>query len=272
MSGIVQDPSPQAIALAMEANWCAYRRALGGAPGVHVRDDAEFFSFTTPAPAGWFNAILRATLAPETVEDAISATEDHFRAHGTPWIWIIGPGSAPEDLADRLTRRGFTTNGSVRGMAWRMPDAPLDMPVMDGAEILAVRDEATFALWESVVLQDDAGNDHAVASLVQQLVVHSAMARDRTHFVALLKGEPVGTATVALAAGVAGLYGVRTLPHARKRGIGNALTLASLRYAQEQGYTVTTLQASSMGYPLYYRLGFRVAQRFPVFTPPAMPE
>ncbi len=270
MSDIVRDPSPEAIALAMEANWCAYRRALAGAPGVQVRDDAHFFWFTSAAPAGWFNAILRATLSPDTLEDAISTVLAHFRAHGAPWIWITGPGSAPVDLVDRLAQRGFTTNGSVRGMALRMPDEPLAVPALPDVEIHTVRDDAAFALWETVIMQDDEG-DHGTASLVRQLVLHSATATDRQHFVALLAGEPVGTATVTLAAGVAGLYGVRTLPPARTRGIGNALTVAALRYAQDRGYTVATLQSSRMGFSIYYRLGFRVAQRFPVFTPPAAP-
>ena len=76
-------------------------------------------------------------------------------------------------------------------------------------------------------------------------------------YVGLLSGRPVATACLVLGAGVAGLYGVGTLPDVRCRGIGTAMTLSALQRAQDMGCRLAVLRASAQGAPLYRRLGFR---------------
>ena len=76
------------------------------------------------------------------------------------------------------------------------------------------------------------------------------------HYLGLLDGTPVATTTVFLAAGVAGVYFVMTVPEARRRGIGAAITYAALREAgavAEYG----VLGSSPAGRSVYAGLGFR---------------
>jgi len=99
-----------------------------------------------------------------------------------------------------------------------------------------------------------------------------AMARDdlgdagaASYYLARLHGEPVATAALTLAAGVAGLFAVATIEAARGRGIGTAVTMAPLLDARARGYCVGVLQASEMGYPVYARMGFTEQFRYHLY-------
>jgi ribosomal protein S18 acetylase RimI-like enzyme len=67
----------------------------------------------------------------------------------------------------------------------------------------------------------------------------------------------VATVSLLTAGGAAGIYNVATIEAERGRGIGAAMTAAAIRHGAARGFTVATLQASTMGRPVYERLGFR---------------
>jgi GNAT superfamily N-acetyltransferase len=50
---------------------------------------------------------------------------------------------------------------------------------------------------------------------------------------------------------------VGTIPEARGRGLASRLLLRALAEARERGCTISTLQATKAGYPVYSRLGYR---------------
>ena len=75
-------------------------------------------------------------------------------------------------------------------------------------------------------------------------------------------GRLVAVSTLLISGGVAGIYNVGTLPAARHRGFGRAITMTPLLDARDLGYRVGVLQSSNMGFGLYSKLGFREYCKF----------
>ena len=80
---------------------------------------------------------------------------------------------------------------------------------------------------------------------------------DIRYYLGYLDGELVATSYLVLGAGVAGLYGVVTLPDARGMGIGTEMSLYPLRVARSLGYVYGVLDPSELGLRVYRKLGFK---------------
>lgn len=78
-----------------------------------------------------------------------------------------------------------------------------------------------------------------------------------THFVATLEDEPAAAASVVYDAGVAGIYNVATLPQFRGKGLAKALMASCHRDAIEKGFRYSILHSTTMGHPLYEKLGYK---------------
>jgi len=69
-----------------------------------------------------------------------------------------------------------------------------------------------------------------------------------------------------VAAGVAGVYSVGTLPGKRRRGYAEALMREVLdRVHAETGVERTILQSTRTGFSMYSRMGYRPMTNFTVF-------
>jgi len=91
--------------------------------------------------------------------------------------------------------------------------------------------------------------------------------RDFVPWLAYANGEPVATAATVVAAGAIGVYNVGTLPAYRGRGIGEAIVRYAVERAREgAGTGRTILQATSYGYDLYRKMGYRTVGQVLVFT------
>lgn len=75
-------------------------------------------------------------------------------------------------------------------------------------------------------------------------------------FLARIDGRPVAIAMTIVSHGVAGIYWVGTTEEARGQGLARTLTATAVNAGFELGAETAALQASSMGEPVYRRLGF----------------
>jgi GNAT superfamily N-acetyltransferase len=62
-----------------------------------------------------------------------------------------------------------------------------------------------------------------------------------------------------------GVYAIATIPTARRRGYGAAMTARVVTDGLATGCDLAVLQASELGRPIYERLGFRVGVRYTAY-------
>jgi predicted acetyltransferase len=84
----------------------------------------------------------------------------------------------------------------------------------------------------------------------------------------MVDGEPVASSTLVYGGRVAGVHNVATLPEARRRGFGEALTWHAMARGASFGCDMAALQASQMGRPVYERMGFRLVSQYRTFQRP----
>ena len=161
----------------------------------------------------------------------------------------------PPDLGGRLIAHGFEYVGDDIGMSVDLSELPERVPVPENLVIERVHDEAGLAAWVEA-LGSGFGEGPVEAEWVGEMYRRLGFEGPWRHYLGILAGEPVATATSFFGAGVAGIYFVCTVERARRRGIGAAVTLAALREARKMGYGVGVLGSSEMGYPVYRGLGF----------------
>jgi len=134
----------------------------------------------------------------------------------------------------------------------------------DDLEIIPVEDNDVLKKWVHVATSGF-GMSPEVEDIWYGFFAETVFDNPFRTYLAMLNGKPVGTSQLFTSGGVAGVYNVSSIPEARGQGIGSAITLAPLFEARERGYHVGVLQASSMGYNVYRKLGFDDFGKLSVF-------
>jgi len=85
--------------------------------------------------------------------------------------------------------------------------------------------------------------------------------------VARVDGERVATAMAFDHHGDSGIYNVATLEHARRRGLGTALTAIHLHDALARGCRAASVQSTAIAEGVYASVGFRDLGRILEYVP-----
>ena len=223
------------------ASWEAYARGTQGAavlrlPGVIC----AVFPFP-PERDVYNNAVLQRDLTIAERTQALEAMEAAYAAAGINRCaaWVHERDVA---MREEVERRGYAFDSATRAMGMELSDLRLPRPEIE----LGALDWSGYL--HLVGLRPDflRGADHAAFHLT----------------VARLKGEDVAAALAFDHEGDCGIYNVETLPHARRRGLGTALTALLLHEARDRGCQTASLQATPMAERLYAAAGFRDLGRF----------
>jgi GNAT superfamily N-acetyltransferase len=263
----IHDTSPSVLTRAIEENIIEFLVALGRAAGSEERHDPTIHWTIGGSPIDYHNCVVRAQLPSHAVETAIQDSIERFRAYHVPGSWHVGPSMRPPDLGSHLIAHGFNHAGDEPGMAIDIDVLRTDLPVADAElTIERVTDEHTLTVWTKT-LAVGFGAGEQEAAWVGQMYRTIGLTDDQPwqHYLGWLHDRPVATSSMFFGAGVAGIYFVFTVPQARRRGIGAAMTAVALTNARTLGYRIGVLGSSTMGYPVYRRLGFQEYCQFGIY-------
>jgi GNAT superfamily N-acetyltransferase len=221
--------------------------------GAEVIDDGSVFGVMSHVGIPFFSGIATTNIS----EDDVAAVIDRFRAKRCAFRWWVTPSTRPAGLAERLQAHGMRHAYDAPGMAADLTTLDLDVPLPANVTIRRLRGPDEMTDWIDVVATTYATPPNE-AVIWRDAFEQCGFGDDAAwaHFVANLGGEAVATTSIMVERGLAGVYMVATLPQARGRGIGAAVTRAAMRFARDRGATEAALQSSEIGYGVYRGLGF----------------
>ena len=182
---------------------------------------------------------------------------EYFGARGVSFGWTVGPSARPARLVSLLESRGFAYSASTTGMAIDILAMREDVPHNTELHITEIQDLEHLRVLRTLEMQGF-GATEARAQQYHDVYAGAGFGYGLPwhHFIGWLRGAPVAIASLLYHAGVAGIYGVTTIPAARRQGVAAAMTLHVLRYARASGYRIAILSPTSMSEAIYRRIGF----------------
>jgi GNAT superfamily N-acetyltransferase len=236
------------------AFWCDYGRG----PGAELHEGPDLRWFASGVPLAVFNAVPQVQLLEDAVEPALARIQVVADRRRVPAMWWVGPNSRPANLGGQLERHGLSLARVMMGMAVNLETLDRVATLPADFHIERVHGSEMQRLWARVLGSGSGFGEEAARVLMdlEPTLLNEDYIR-KPRYIGFLSDRPVATSALVPAAGVAGIYAVSTIPEARQRRIGAAMTIVPLLEARTQGYSVGILQATLMGHPVYQRLGFQ---------------
>jgi ribosomal protein S18 acetylase RimI-like enzyme len=234
------------------ASWDAYTRGSPGAAVIRAPGVAAAVFPTEPERSVYNNALLHQGLGPAARVEAVAAMEAAYTSAAVSRFaaWVHETDAA---MRAEFEARGYTIDTSTRGMGMAMGDLCLPRPSLD----LAPPD------WPAYLRL--LARDGAPSGLLAD-----ADPSDFRVLIARFDGEDVAAALAFDFDDDRGIYNIGTLPHARRRELGTALTALLVHEAAARGCRTASLQSTPMGERVYAAVGFRDLGRILEYVPPAV--
>ena len=257
---ILQNLASPAIEEAIEANLTEELVSLGrGLPQAELHKTPELVWFFTGKSGP--NGVLWSRFAradKKYINAKIDKMLDYFKARRVPAGWTVGPSTLPINLATFLEARGFRYQDHTQGMAADLLALIEDIPLNQELIIREVEDAETLKILRSIEMTGFGASAELAQNYYDSYInVGFGKGTSWHHYLGWLHNEPVSIASLFFHAGVAGIYGVATIPEARRQGVAATMTLHTLREARQQGYRIAVLSPTEMSIAIYQRIGFQ---------------
>jgi GNAT superfamily N-acetyltransferase len=225
-------------------------------PGGEMREAGGVFAFVTGLPLALFNGcVVVERAAPDDLEDAL----EWVGGRGVPYRVWIDPERTPS-LGDVLRASGLEQDDTpYPGMVLHPVREP---PALSAGVDVSPVGAAELDEYLGVCVEGGLAPDLALRLFPPSLVADP----DVRLFVGRLDGRPVGTSLAIRSERASGIYAVGTLPTARRRGVGSALTWAAVAAGRDWDRDTIVLQSTAMAFSLYFAMGFRTVVPYAGFS------
>lgn len=218
---------------------------FGRAPGARVIEHDGALSSVVPAipMAALFNSTIYDRARPETLDAALTSTEDEYLdAHVTSGAWILDGDAAGQRIA---VEHDMKLDSQPRAM---------------GAELssidLSADDSSVVERWDMPEAARLNELGYGVPAGLFKVVGEVDQPSGARCFIAEADGDAVASVVSFANREDCGIFWVATDPARQGQGHAKAAMTAALKAAVADGFQTTTLQSSKAGEPLYARLGY----------------
>ncbi len=230
-------------------------------PGPGVEIEPEFIRFVTGEPHPFGNFICMSH--PVSADSTARALEPLKHCNAPAAAFFVGP--MGDDVHQTLVSDGFERHGGMPAMAVEIDRLPATQ-LPEGYTFERVSRRAQREEWGDVFARGYELPPRVGAAFAGGIKGDDADDASIQYFWILKDGTPVCTSLFFLHKGVAGIYGVATIPEERGKGLGAHITAEPLRIAHRLGYRIGVLQSSEPGYPVYKRIGFSDFGEIPLYV------
>lgn len=262
MTELFQHDRTPAFIEALEANMNEEMACLGrGTPGSEIHEEPGLrwmFSHPTYGPNGVLHATFKESDAP-SIHSKITELIELFRMRqANGMFWTVGISSLPHDLGTLLQEHGFTRGEATLAMMMDTSLVNTESLTPANFSIQEITDRQGLEMQVQVEMQAFGSSEqHARRYYDGYLAAGFGKNTSWHHYLGLFNNRPVAMSSLLLHAGVAGIYGVATVPDTRRQGIGAAMALHAVHQAGELGYRTAILAPTAMSERIYRRIGFQ---------------
>jgi hypothetical protein len=210
-----------------------------------------------------------------SAEAALTGLQRQVQALGGTGVRVqLSPDAQPPDLAERLSRRGYTVAEEAEALVWELLDerGGPRLPEVRPSEGITVReartesDYAGFLSLSTPIFGDPVPSPATLDAFQAEFERDLRRTGHSDRFVAWEGTTPVGRAGLEIVGEVARLWGTGVLPQYRRRGVYGLLVRARCEEAARRGATLalTTARVGTSG-PILKHHGFRVVGSARIF-------
>jgi ribosomal protein S18 acetylase RimI-like enzyme len=228
------------------ASWELYSRGSRGAAVIRAAGVTSAVFPEEPERSVFNNAVFERDLGPAQRAQALDAMA-HAYASASVERFAAWVHESDDAMRDELEARGYVLSESTRAMGMALADVRVARPELELAE----------PDWEDCVRV--IGVPKGLLSGVDQRAFRVLVARS--------DGESAAAAMTLDHHDDCGIYNVGTIEHARRRGLGSAVTARAVHDAAERGCRTATLQSTQMAERVYAAVGFHDLGRFLEYMP-----